>query len=192
MKRCENRQEYLRKPPFSLGLPIRIAPWASANPCEHPVAWRMVEQLHPSVQRPTSRMRKFSLIVSLLLFAGSLALPIARGPQLTGYYPGGLALLIGWIALMGAATSPAFCGLSWLANPAYLIALLTGRRPRLQRAAAFSTLGFASLFLGIDKLPLNEAGDMAQVTGMGPGYLLWLGALVALNVFTWSLPRTRK
>lgn len=70
----------------------------------------------------------------------------------------------------------------WFANPLLGLAILSRRRPRLRwLSLLFSVaalyLGLASL--GLERLPDNNSYKFLDVSHFGPGYYLWLLALVS-------------
>lgn len=89
-------------------------------------------------------------------------------------WPGYAVLLVGALAI---GVGPA--NLAWLANPLALVAwvaIVAGRRwPALLLSAA--ALLVAASFMLAETVVTNEAGIANPVTGLGPGYWLWLASL---------------
>ena len=79
------------------------------------------------------------------------------------------ALLSGWLVVMSGA------GVAWLANPLLLITwiLLLRNNKFALLLSIFATLLSLS-FLGIDEVPINEAGGIEKIIKIEIGYWLWL------------------
>ena len=109
----------------------------------------------------------------------SLALPairVAGGPLLNGAD----ILARGW---QGAGAGV----YAWYSNPLFLLALLLGSLGRLRSAGVLSggafLLGLTTLAMG----PLAaESGIAIPAVSLQIGFYLWLGAQLALLVWSWS------
>lgn len=101
----------------------------------------------------------------------------------SGTLPGGLALVLGSFSFFGA-TTPASAGFSWLANPVFLVSLLSWRWPVLRKVAAALALLLACLFFGVVSIAVDEGGGNA-LASPGPGFFFWLQSMVLLNVWVW-------
>lgn len=117
------------------------------------------------------------LILSVCLYAASLAnicyYTGAEAPSAPGW---GL-LLIGWVAVLGGM-------IAWLANPLLLVgwAMLACRLKRLAAVLAIAALACGSSFMLYQTMWINEAGTEAPISGYGPGYWLWLASAATLFV----------
>lgn len=111
------------------------------------------------------------LVVSLMLFCVSLALPAVAS------YPGYGALFVGPFAVL--FLDP--WGLVWLANPAYLVAagLLASRHPVAASVVGGAALGLASIALGLGEIMVDEGGSTRPAT-RGAGYFVWMSAMMVL------------
>ncbi|WP_434728837.1 hypothetical protein [Pseudomonas soli] len=67
----------------------------------------------------------------------------------------------------------------WFANPLLGLAILARRRfRRVALGAGLIALGLALSCLGIERLPDNRSYDFLPLTGFGPGYYLWILAIL--------------
>ena len=118
--------------------------------------------------------------LSLICYIACLCLPTYSLDRVGHESPlGGELLLIGGLGL--------FVGyFSWLANPAYLLALVLGfvKHPRIAALVSVIGLALALSFLLQKKILINEAGHEALIVGYGWGYWLWLAALAVLTIGT--------
>ena len=77
---------------------------------------------------------------------------------------------------------PLLCtsGVSWLANPALVFAWVKLRKtPKVSVVASFVALPIAGFFATCHTVMVNEAGGMAGITGLEPGYYLWIASISA-------------
>ena len=72
-----------------------------------------------------------------------------------------------------------FTYLAWFANPLFLVSIVLLSLNRLRMALAASTVSviLAATTFQIQKVPYNEAGNMAKVIGYGLGFYLWIASL---------------
>jgi hypothetical protein len=86
--------------------------------------------------------------------------------------PGFLFLMLGWLAILHGVPA-------WLANPAWLVAVISLFRARFRMSAIYASIAvlvaLTSVF--VTRVPFNEAGSEAKVAGMGVGYFVWLFAV---------------
>ncbi|EFL89651.1 hypothetical protein [Ahrensia sp. R2A130] len=83
--------------------------------------------------------------------------------------PGWGALTAGWMS--GA--------LAWWANPVLLASWLGFPFSKIVSAIlALGSLALALSFFGTESVMVNSAGTVAAVTGIGPGYWVWLASMV--------------
>lgn len=120
---------------------------------------------------------RYGVRLSAACFAVSLFPPAYySGEAFKPAYGYGL-LMFGWMG-------PLDGHFAWLANPAYLIALVAkpAKRPRVSAAASLIGLAFALSFLLHKKMMDLEMGNVFYRTIMayGFGYWLWLAAFVVL------------
>jgi hypothetical protein len=114
--------------------------------------------------------RKVLVPGSLLLWTASLAF-VAIETRTQSVL--GLSLLI------SGAFGPLVGEIAWYANPAYFLALHWARRQNLSMAqlAAVVAAPLALVPLFSSRIYLNE-GFSTSITGYGPGYVLWLSAIL--------------
>ncbi len=81
-------------------------------------------------------------------------------------------LLIGWLGVLAGY-------FSWLANPAYFIAIIS---KNTKTTIIFSSLAlvFSLSFLTKEKLVVSEAPTYEAIVAYGPGYFLWVLAFFTL------------
>ncbi len=76
---------------------------------------------------------------------------------------------------------------TWLANPLYLIALLSSRHPsRTSFYFSMMTVAVMLVFILFNKVLSDEAGHYEQISSVGAGYVLWVASALILlggNVF---------
>ena len=113
------------------------------------------------------------IAASIVLFVVSLGLP-AFYVRSYEAKPGIGLLLGGWTGvLVGIPT--------WLANPAYFVALALSRRDTAApHRWALAAIVLSLTFLAYRKLPLNASGVEIPVEAYGPGYVCWIAAFVVL------------
>lgn len=145
---------------------------------------------------------KCGLVVSLLLYCAALALPAfsySESPGTQTSMPGILALLLGVIgvptAIIGLVTQGdvEYIGyLSWIANPALLLAwiCLTRGSHGNARRAGIAALGLALLFFMIHSFTAQDQAAMKQVHP-NAGYFFWLASIGAA-LFAAFMPTARK
>lgn len=121
--------------------------------------------------------RSKGLLASAALFAVSLALPAVtfRLGDGTDWLPGLTMLLLGWFDVFTGVVG-------WLANPLYgagAVALVLRRRG-LAVALFGGAVGLAlsSVQLFHEGLMKDESGQRHAVEHFGPGFYVWLAALV--------------
>jgi hypothetical protein len=118
--------------------------------------------------------------VPMLVLAASVTLFVASLTQFAFYVdtPGAwndrayFLLLIGWFGVLGGE-------FSWLANPflaASWFAASIGNRG-MALASSICALVFAVSFMRRDTLLASEAPSYTRITGLGPGYWLWLASI---------------
>jgi hypothetical protein len=129
----------------------------------------------------STRARLAFVGLPLALFAMSLALP-ALGFQIVG---GALETERGWEALFTGWCALFVGNLGWLANVVYVPGLGVLAAGAHRVALGFGTvaalLALHSLrLLGVD-LPADEGGVRHMIlTGLGPGFYVWLAAILFL------------
>lgn len=114
--------------------------------------------------------------VSFLLFVASLCLDcfFIAGSNPRAWSLGIGLLLMGWAGIFGGV-------FAWLANPLLLLTWVAlAIRP--VRWVAFVTglmaSSFALSFLLHERILADEGGGTSLITGYGPGYYCWVGAMV--------------
>ncbi|MVN77164.1 hypothetical protein GO988_12585 [Hymenobacter sp. HMF4947] len=129
-----------------------------------------------------SRVRQLTLITSIFLFAFSLT---QNAYYTTADSRGGAGtqslslLLIGWLGIFAGQ----FSAIAWLANPLLLIAwVLLFDKPIFALVASALVLFFMLSFLTFDKVVVNEAGGLAEITHYGIGYWLWVASDASLII----------
>lgn len=122
---------------------------------------------------------RFTLAVcSATLFLISLYFPCySTGPfDADGRWGGLVALLTGWLGLMGDT----FNYLSWLANPLLIVALSSALLRKelvwMPVICAGLALFCAASFLSVDEILVDEAGGMGTIQSLLAGYWLWLAS----------------
>ena len=128
-----------------------------------------------------------ALAVSILLFAGSLALPSFC--QANGQCGVGWAVLVtGWLGLPTVPTS--ITNLAWAANPMLVLswglAHERSRRPSLMLSV--TALFLAMLPLATREVATDESGFPRSITGFAAGYFLWLVSIAAGAIVSWLTP----
>ncbi|MGJ8671006.1 MAG: zinc ribbon domain-containing protein [Oceanococcus sp.] len=92
-------------------------------------------------------------------------------------------LIFGWIGL-------AYGYWSWLANPAYFIAIATLSKPYLSAFFSILAFGLSLLFLLQEQMVTSEAPSYAPIVGLGVGYKLWVGSFGVLAI--WNVIRAKQ
>lgn len=77
--------------------------------------------------------------------------------------------MAGWMLMLGGGI-----GLSWLANPLFLLSiLLPENKLKLKLAFALLALLFAIYFLLFDECMISSAGTMYPIIKYNIGYFIW-------------------
>lgn len=134
-------------------------------------------------------MYRLLLILSILLFLGSLFLPVyAEKPELYGLY----ALLAGWMT--GLNDIPT--AVSWLANVTYVFSILFFLRKKKPKALRSFIFGVLSIILSLGFLMAGKAftGFSETVGKLTPGtaYYAWLGSFVAITAAAWMKHKSKQ
>jgi hypothetical protein len=138
------------------------------------------------VSRKHQNLNSFFLILSIILFLFSLAMPgfnfykedeffrLSGGNDL---HPGLLLLIFGWYGLFGASAA-------WLANPLGLIAIIAFRRKNYGKSFSFSAVAFflalSSIFL--EEILIDEGGGVISIYSMGIGFYFWISSIFSIIV----------
>lgn len=117
------------------------------------------------------KLARHYIAITLLLFLASLcfnAMYLAGGGRMHALQ----ALLYGpWGVVFGLY--------GWFANPLLGLAILLHRRwRRVSLALGLAALYLALASLGIERLPDNRSYEFVDLVHFGPGYYLWLGAIL--------------
>lgn len=120
-------------------------------------------------------MKRNYLTLSLLLYVACL--------YFNAYYTdnGGHMSSV-WLLVFGLWGIP-FEIYGWFANPLFGLALLTHRWfPRVALGLSLLALGLGLWFLRVSTVPDNtpQSYDFVQLTALGVGYYLWIGALALM------------
>jgi len=84
-------------------------------------------------------------------------------------------LMIGWLG-------PLDLHFSWYANPLYLFALLSAKRPNRSTALGTAALALALSFLFYEKIVVSEAPTYKTIVSYGWGYGLWVTSIAVLVI----------
>jgi hypothetical protein len=122
----------------------------------------------------TQDIRSLGLTGSIALYAGSLFLPAilyeAKVPS------AGLELLLtGALGILAGS-------IAWFANPAYWLALLMFFLKRYRAARVFAGIATGIGLTAIFLTEMPGASSSTMVAGLGPGFAVWIVALVLLQV----------
>lgn len=121
---------------------------------------------------------KLCLLAFLACFLISLGLPIHRSPGMdSGDGMIGVFALIFGVAGGFAGLEPVWSGFCWFANLTLLLSLLPNRSSNWYKGTSTVSVLLTLLYLGMEKVPLNEGGDMIDADP-GLGYYLWVVAIV--------------
>jgi hypothetical protein len=125
-------------------------------------------------------LRPFNVFgwLSLITFAGSLALPAFYTDWNSARIPGVSLLLCGCLGLLVA-------NVAWLANPALILSWILLRKadsPLAPLLFAVMALPCALSFLLQKKIMMDEAGHYGNIIGYGPGYWLWITSILLVIV----------
>jgi hypothetical protein len=158
---------------------------------------------------------KAILVVSLLLYVGSLLFPAVEYDAMSSQpvaisrahlwhepvgqiqmAPGYFHLALGWLGLL---LPPQITPLGWLANPAYFLALLAARwgRAGLVRCFAIAALALAAFSLvlvNVSPMRVMLHDPVQQFwSAIRPlaGFWLWLAAIIVLNVYGFLMSSAR-
>jgi len=122
--------------------------------------------------------RRTILLVSIALFLLCLT---QDGFYIEGAEPRAWAsalylLLLGWLGVLSGT-------IGWFANPLLFAAwvLYALRRYRTALGLGVAALFCALSFLNVDSVLTSEAPSFAKVTGIGPGYWLWVASMAAMT-----------
>lgn len=122
-------------------------------------------------------LRTALLVLSLLLFAASLTQNSFCVSGSCDSWPGAGVLMFGALGLF--SDTPA--NQTWLANPllafGWVLLLVRRKGPALVFCGAAAAT--AASFLMFDEVLVSERGTPSTITGIAPGYWLWLGGTVA-------------
>jgi hypothetical protein len=126
------------------------------------------------------------ITAAIVLFVIALFLPalgvrsVDRGDQF-GSVAGYLCLAFGWLLFTTATKGlTIFFALAWLANVAWVVSLIALGRNKPRRSAILGGVAIAlGLLVLIPVLAQAMVFDGADelIYGIGPGYVLWLGAI---------------
>ena len=121
--------------------------------------------------RPTlKRIRTAGITLAGVLFVCSLGFTTLRSADNSSFSIGLACLLLG------------LSYLPWWANPCLFFTwcLLCEEKPAWATATATVATTLMLTALTITQIPVNEAGNLAPVTGFGPGFYLWLTCSLVL------------
>jgi len=132
--------------------------------------------------KPKNIYLTIALILSFSLFVISLTQTAfyTNGPG-DNKFSSAFTFAFGWTAILAGEYAEV---LIWLANPAYILALifLVYERKSSAAVASVTSLMFALLFLSRETIATNESGSGSYYTIIiGPGYWLWL---LSILIFT--------
>ena len=124
---------------------------------------------------PNRKAKRIITIASILLLAVALTQPAFYvGEETHTPWSSAAAFFFGWFGV--------FCckaGISWLANLCLVSAWLNMKgNPQRASIASFLAIIFALTFLMAKTIMVDEAGHMGGITGLAPGYYLWIASMV--------------
>lgn len=119
-----------------------------------------------------------TVIISLALLIASFTQPAfyLEGDGPPHGIPSLMLFFFGWMgAMMGG-------GFAWLANPLYLASLIAFllSNTKVTLWLCLGALVLGGSFMLTRSVMVDEAGHMGRVASMQAGYMLWMGAFVAL------------
>lgn len=140
--------------------------------------------MNPDNKHKTDGFFTMLVLVSIILFAASLTQPAFTtqkpdDPQYSSVF----VFALGWAGFLAGNL---FAVVLWLANPLYLLAIISGFRGKHTIAFICSAIALimAAIFPLIEGIATSESGGgpFYRIASLNSGYWLWLLAIATITV----------